>query len=92
MPGGSIVDGSVSVVVGSVGVVVGSVGAVVGSVGVVVSSADVVGTFTVLVSFAEKQHFSYWLCCGYQLSFCEGLLFQAMVLVLTGCLILVLWF
>ena len=39
MPGGSIVDGSVSVV---------------GSVGVV-SSADVVGTFTVLVSFAENN-------------------------------------
>ena len=39
MPGGSIVDGSVGV----------------GSVGVVVSSAEFVGTFTVLVSFAENN-------------------------------------
>ena len=44
-----------SIVIGSVGVSVGSVSVGVGSVGVVVSSADVVGTFTVLVSFAENN-------------------------------------
>ena len=43
-----------SIVIGSVGVSVGSVRVGVGSVGVVVSSADVVGTFTVLISFAEN--------------------------------------